>query len=209
MVGSWCRSEGGGVVARPASVFVRELSPEEAVKLRRISRQSKVFALRQRAQIVLASDARSSAPEIARVLQTDENQVRRVIGSSTPMGWRRCALLSGADARGGSMTRPGRRSAPSLSPVPVISVSPAPAGRWRRCAATWSATGSCDDLQGASAADPAVAGHHGAADPDVEVEQRPAVRREEGLGAGRLPGRPRPAPSTGWSCASTSAGRSR
>lgn len=67
------------VVARPASVFVRELSGEEAQKLRRISRQSKVFALRQRAQILLASDARSSAPEIARVLQTDENQVRRVI----------------------------------------------------------------------------------------------------------------------------------
>jgi transposase len=66
-------------VARPASVFVRELTPEEAVKLRRISRQSKVFALRQRAQIVLASDARSPAPQIARVLQTDENQVRQVI----------------------------------------------------------------------------------------------------------------------------------
>jgi transposase len=41
--------------------------------------QSKVFALRQRAQIVLASDARSPAPHIARVLQTDENQVRQVI----------------------------------------------------------------------------------------------------------------------------------
>jgi transposase len=67
------------VVSRPASVFVRELSAEEAQKLRRVSRQSKVFALRQRAQIVLASDARSAAPEIARVLQTDENQVRRVI----------------------------------------------------------------------------------------------------------------------------------
>ena len=67
------------VVARPASVFVRELSEEEAHRLRRISRQSKVFGLRQRAQVVLASDARSSAPEIARVLQTDENQVRRVI----------------------------------------------------------------------------------------------------------------------------------
>lgn len=66
-------------MGRPASVFVRDLSPEEAHKLRRISRQSKVFALRQRAQIVLASDARSSAVEIARVLQTDENQVRRVI----------------------------------------------------------------------------------------------------------------------------------
>src|SRR5262245_98575 len=66
-------------MARPASVFVRDLTEEEAVRLRRISRQSKVFALRQRAQIVLASDSRSSAPEIARVLQTDENQVRRVI----------------------------------------------------------------------------------------------------------------------------------
>jgi transposase len=66
-------------VARPASVFVRGLLPEEAQKLRRVSRQSKVFALRQRAQILLASDGRSSAPEIARVLQTDENQVRRVI----------------------------------------------------------------------------------------------------------------------------------
>jgi transposase len=66
-------------VARPASVFVRSLSGEEAVKLRRISRQSKLFALRQRAQIVLASDAGSEAAEIARVLQTDENQVRRVI----------------------------------------------------------------------------------------------------------------------------------
>jgi hypothetical protein len=55
------------------SVFVRELSPEEAVKLRRLSRGSKVFAVRLRAQILLASDTRSSAPEIARVLRTDEN----------------------------------------------------------------------------------------------------------------------------------------
>ena len=66
-------------MARPASVFVRALSVEEAQRLRRVSRHSRVFALRQRAQIVLASDARSTAPEIARVLQTDENQVRRVI----------------------------------------------------------------------------------------------------------------------------------
>lgn len=72
-------SSKGVEVARPASVYVRSLNEEEAVKLRRISRQSKVFALRQRAQIVLASDARSAAAEIARVLGTDENQVRRVI----------------------------------------------------------------------------------------------------------------------------------
>jgi predicted ArsR family transcriptional regulator len=49
------------------------------MRLRTISRQSKVFALRQRAQIVLASDSKVAAGEIARVLQTDENQVRRVI----------------------------------------------------------------------------------------------------------------------------------
>jgi transposase len=45
-----------------------------------MSRQSKVFALRQRAQILLASDSKASASQIAQVLQTDENQVRRVIG---------------------------------------------------------------------------------------------------------------------------------
>jgi hypothetical protein len=66
-------------LARPPSVFVRDLSPDEAQRLRRISRQSKVFALRQRAQIILASDSKVAAAGIAQVLQTDENQVRRVI----------------------------------------------------------------------------------------------------------------------------------
>lgn len=67
------------LVARPPSIFVRDLSPDEAARLRRMSRRSKVFALRQRAQILLASDSGASAPQIAQVLQTDENQVRRVI----------------------------------------------------------------------------------------------------------------------------------
>jgi hypothetical protein len=58
-------------LARPPSVFVRDLSPEEGMRLRRISRQSKVFALRQRAQILLASDSMVAAVDIARVLQTD------------------------------------------------------------------------------------------------------------------------------------------
>jgi transposase len=66
-------------MARPPSVFVRDLSPDEAVRLRRVSRQSKIFALRQRAQILLASDSGQSAPQIASVLLSDENQVRRVI----------------------------------------------------------------------------------------------------------------------------------
>lgn len=66
-------------MARPSSVFVRELSVEEGQRLRRLSRSSKVFAVRQRAQIVLASAAACSAPQISQVLQTDENQARRVI----------------------------------------------------------------------------------------------------------------------------------
>lgn len=66
-------------MARPPWVFVRDLSPDEATRLRRVSRQSKVFALRQRAQIVLASDSKVAFPQIAQVLQTVENQVRRVI----------------------------------------------------------------------------------------------------------------------------------
>ena len=66
-------------MARSPSVFVREVLPEEGERLRRLSRGSKVFAVRQRAQIVLASASGASAPQIAQVLQTDENQVRRVI----------------------------------------------------------------------------------------------------------------------------------
>jgi len=79
MVGGRSLESWRSMLARPPSVFVRDLSPDEATRLRRMSRQSKVFALRQRAQILLASDSRASAGQIAQVLQTDENQVRRVI----------------------------------------------------------------------------------------------------------------------------------
>jgi hypothetical protein len=109
-------SKGVGV-ARPVSVFVRALSEDEAVKLRRISRQSKVFALRQRAQILLASDSRSSAGEIARVLQTDENEVRRVIRDFNEHGMDSLRPPSGAGARGGSTTRPvSLQGAPAPDP---------------------------------------------------------------------------------------------
>jgi transposase len=109
--------------------------PDEAVKLRRILRQSKEFVLRQRAQIVLASDARPSAPEIARVLQTDENQVRRVIRdfNTDGMASLRPRIGGGRPRRIDDAAREEIR--PSLSPVPVISVIPAPADRWRGCAA--------------------------------------------------------------------------
>jgi transposase len=64
---------------RPPEVFVRELAPHEGQRLKRLSRQSKVASTRQRAMILLASNTLMSAPEIARMLLTDESQVRKVI----------------------------------------------------------------------------------------------------------------------------------
>lgn len=64
---------------RPPEVFVRELAPHEGQRLKRLSKQSKLASTRQRAMILLASNTLMSAPEIARMLLTDESQVRRVI----------------------------------------------------------------------------------------------------------------------------------
>jgi transposase len=64
---------------RPASVFVRELVPAEGQRLKRLSKRSKLASTRQRAMILLASNTLMSAPEIARMLLTDESQVRKVI----------------------------------------------------------------------------------------------------------------------------------
>ena len=116
-------------LARPPSVFVRDLTSEEARRLRTISRRSKIFALRQRALIVLASDSEASASQIALVLQTDENQVRRVIAEFNADGMESLRPPTGAGIRGGSMTRPESGSVTSPSPVPVISVSGGRTGR--------------------------------------------------------------------------------
>jgi transposase len=71
---------------RQPSVFVRELRPQEAGQLKRISRTAKQFARRQRAQILLASASGMSAPQIAQVIRTDQNQVRRVIHEFNTLG---------------------------------------------------------------------------------------------------------------------------
>jgi hypothetical protein len=47
---------------RPPEVFVRELRPDEGPRLKRLSRQSRVAATRQRAMILLASNTLMSAP---------------------------------------------------------------------------------------------------------------------------------------------------
>ena len=64
---------------RPPEVFVRELAPAEGQRLKRLSKQSKLASTRQRALILLASNTLMSAPEIARMLLTDESHVRKVI----------------------------------------------------------------------------------------------------------------------------------
>jgi transposase len=71
---------------RQPSVFVRELDPAEGAQLKRIARTAKQFARRQRAQILLASATGMSARQIAQVVRTDENQVRRVIHEFNTLG---------------------------------------------------------------------------------------------------------------------------
>jgi len=64
---------------RPPDVFVRELSPEEGMQLRDISRKAKYQSKRQRAMILLASATGMSAPQIAELVRSDESHVRKVI----------------------------------------------------------------------------------------------------------------------------------
>ncbi len=72
---------------RPPEVFVRELSPEEGARLKSISKRAKYQAKRQRATIVLASATLMSAPEIARLMRTDESHVRKVIHAFNEEGF--------------------------------------------------------------------------------------------------------------------------
>ena len=64
---------------RPASVFVRPLLHDEAVRLKRLSRRAKHESTRQRASVLLASNVRMSVPRIAEMWRTDPSWVRKVI----------------------------------------------------------------------------------------------------------------------------------
>lgn len=93
---------------RQPSVFVRELQPQEGAQLRRISRTASQFARRQRAQILLASATGMSAPQIAVVVGTDENQVRRVIHEFNTLGWESLRPFVGAGGRPRVIDQPTR-----------------------------------------------------------------------------------------------------
>jgi len=75
------------VAMRPPEVFVRELSLEEGMRLKSISRKAKYQSKRQRAVILLASSTGMSAPQIAAMARTDESHVRKVIHAFNERGF--------------------------------------------------------------------------------------------------------------------------
>jgi transposase len=77
--GEWGRIPSLEVVMRPPEVFVRSLSHQEAVKLKRLSTRAEHQATRIRAAILLASNVKTPVPQIARMWLTDESHVRKVI----------------------------------------------------------------------------------------------------------------------------------
>lgn len=72
---------------RPLEVFVRELSPEEGVRLKRVSKRAKYQSKRQRAMILLASSTGMGAPQIAGLVRSDESHVRKVIHAFNEEGF--------------------------------------------------------------------------------------------------------------------------
>jgi transposase len=67
------------VVMRSPEVFVRPLAHEEALRLKRLAKRAKHASTRERAAILLGSNAGLSAPSIAASWLTDDNHVRKVI----------------------------------------------------------------------------------------------------------------------------------
>ena len=92
---------------RRPEVFVRELSVEEGVWLKSISKRARYQSKRQRAMILLASSTGMPALQIAAVVRSDESQVRKVIHAFNDRGF---ASLE-PDYRGGrpKNTTPAQR----------------------------------------------------------------------------------------------------
>jgi transposase len=67
------------VAMRPPEVFVRPLLHDEAVRLKRMSKRAKHQCTRQRAAVLLASNVKMSASQIADMWRTDSSWVCKVI----------------------------------------------------------------------------------------------------------------------------------
>jgi len=75
------------VAMRPPEVFVRQLSHEEAVRLKRLAKRAKHASTRERAAILLGSNAGLAASSIAASWLTDESHVRKVIHEFNERGF--------------------------------------------------------------------------------------------------------------------------
>jgi transposase len=67
------------VSMRPPEVFVRPLLHDEAIRLKRLSKRAKHQCTRQRAAVLLASNVKMTAPQIAEMWRTDPSWVRKVV----------------------------------------------------------------------------------------------------------------------------------
>jgi transposase len=137
---------------RPPEVFVRPLSHEEAVTLKRRAKQARHFSTRERAAILLASNVGNSVPQIAAMWMTDEHHVRRVIHDFNERGMasldpeygggrprritdadrRAVVAVAGArpDSQGVALTRWSLpRLADHLAQQDIVLISPAHLGR--------------------------------------------------------------------------------
>ena len=140
------------VAMRPPGVFVRPLSHEEALPLKRLVKRSKHASTRERASIVLGSNAGVPAAAIAASWLTDDNHVRKVIHEFNPRGFdslrpnyrggrprrvtcdqrQRIVSVAGArpDTQGVPLTRWSLpRLAAHLAEQQIVQVSPAHLGR--------------------------------------------------------------------------------
>jgi transposase len=168
--GEWGRISTEEVVVRPPEVFVRPLSHEEAVTLKRRAKQARHFSTRERAAILLASGVGNSVPQIAAMWMTDEHHVRRVIHDFNERGMasldpeyrggrprrisdgdrRAVVAVAGTrpDGQGAALTRWSLpRLADHLSDHGVLQISPAHLGRvlaeaglWFQRTRTWKAS---------------------------------------------------------------------
>jgi transposase len=124
---------------RPPEVFVREITLEEAARLKRASKAAKYQSKRQRAMIVLASSTGMSAPQIAGLVRSDESHVRKVIHEFNEKGF---SSLD-PDYRGGrpKKTTPEQRER-------IISVARARPDTQGVALTRWSLPKLADHLQG-------------------------------------------------------------
>jgi transposase len=140
------------VAMRPPEVFVRPLAHEEALRLKRLAKRAKHASTRERASIVLGSNAGLSAPQIAASWLTDDNHVRKVIREFNERGFasldpdyrvgrprridsddrQRIVAVAGArpDTQGVPLTRWSLpRLAAHLAEQRIVVISPAHLGR--------------------------------------------------------------------------------